>query len=194
MLACTGAVRKGFMWTWKQSRAVYALNTWMGRERASMCQEAQRSLSESAMELGKSGNTKIVLQNFIRISKGLGRVWCAFFPLYPGDFVACIAMPFSGYFCFLKAEELSFLWLPMRAAPAWKSLRGEGSRLWGEVHLSCSFSDRFLETSQYALVCVVDRITRWSHNLHDPVLWSISAFECDLLLAHKYVNLSKILS
>lgn len=29
-----------------------------------MCQEAQRSLSESAMELGKSGNTKVVLQNF----------------------------------------------------------------------------------------------------------------------------------
>lgn len=188
------------MWTWKQSRAAYDLNTWMGRERPSMCQEAQRSLSESAVKLWKSGNTKVVflLQNFTSESPKEWAGCCVFFSLYPGDFVAYIAVPFSGYFCFLNAEELSSLWLPMRVAPTWKGLRKEGTKLWGEVHLSCSFSDCFLETSQCVLVCVVGRMARWSHNLHDQVWWSVSALECeqnsDFLLAHKYIIISKILS
>lgn len=114
-----------------------------------------------------------------------------FFSLYTGDFVAYIAVSFSGYFCFLKAKELSSIWLPRRAAPTWKAWGGKRLGFAGKF-LFLAFSDCFLDISQSALVCVVGRIPRQSHNLYDQVLWSITAVECrqnsDLLLAHKYVT------
>lgn len=141
------------MWIWKHSRACIDFKYMNGKRKAfHVLRSLEKLIRINYGTLRKWKYQSCAQEFYIRISKGVGHYFECLLSLYTGEFLVYVAMSFSGYSCFLKAEELSSLWLPRKAAPICKGLSREVTGLKGEVYLPCLLS---LSWKFFKMFCVV---------------------------------------
>lgn len=159
---------------WKQSRACvgFKICEWTAKSLPHV-RKYWEAHQNQQWNFEKNGNTRVVLLTFTSESPTKwGRV-LYLFVLYLGDFVIGIAMSFVGIPAFWRPE--SFPPFCHLAEYCYLKRPEEGGN-WalGQSPFFLLFL-YFLETSQCALICVVSRIPRWSHDLHALILWPVPA-------------------
>lgn len=137
ILACTGIIRKGFVWTRKQNGACRGSKYVNGKGKAfHMLGSMEKLTGTHYGTLKKWKYQDCIPDLYVRISQGVQQDVVYLFFLCPGGFVVDVLMSFSGYACFWKTDE-----------PFLFGYQGEQplpEKAWGRQGLTLGWSPFFL--------------------------------------------------